>query len=138
MAKLTILTNRHELEYRVTVRLGDEVLHCGVHARLEVRSRGRSNADISLEDWPGLLRRHLPDDVITGVTPAGQAHPPGRASIAYPADGTVRCDQPAPSVVLYRDDGVRARLAGLAAPGCQQVAPGYQVCQPAQRDAGCV
>src|SRR5262249_2686403 len=53
MSAGAVLTGWYELEHRVAVRLGDEVLHRGVLGRLEVRPRGRGDADVSLEDGPG-------------------------------------------------------------------------------------
>ena len=52
LAALVTLTDRRELEHGVPVRLGDEVLHRGVLGRLEIPSRGKSDADVSLEDGP--------------------------------------------------------------------------------------
>jgi hypothetical protein len=43
-----ILADREELEHRVAVRLGHEVLYRGVLVRLEVRSGGRGDADVAL------------------------------------------------------------------------------------------
>ena len=47
--------HRPELEHRVAVSLGDEVRHRGVLVRLEVSSRGPGDADVALQDGPGLF-----------------------------------------------------------------------------------
>src|SRR5271169_6881039 len=62
-ARLAILAGWCELGYRMAVRLGDEVRHCGVLARLVAGSRGPGDADVSLEDRPVLSRETwlLPD-----------------------------------------------------------------------------
>ena len=45
----------YELEHRVAVRNGGEFRHCGVLARLEVRSGGTGDSDVSREDGPASL-----------------------------------------------------------------------------------
>src|SRR5262249_57552383 len=84
VTKLVILTRRHELEHRMAVRLSHEVLHRGVLARLEVRSRGWGEADVSLEDGPGLVRGDLSDGIVTGMATAGPAHPPPPPTLLPP------------------------------------------------------
>src|SRR5690242_5390869 len=100
LACLAVLIDWCELEYGVAACLGDEILHRGVLGRQEIPSGGCGDADVSLEDGPGLVGRDLPDGVFTGVTAAGQGHPPGRASVVHPGHRPVGGDQPAPSVVL--------------------------------------
>ena len=107
-------------------RLSDEILYRGVLGRQEIPSGGCGDADVSLEDRPGLLGGDLPDGVFAGVLSAGQAHLPRRASVVHPGHRPVGGDQPASPVVLDWDHGVGARPAGLAAPGGQQVRPGHQ------------
>jgi hypothetical protein len=68
---LVIVTSRYELEHRVALCLGDEVLDRGVLARLEAWPRGWGEAEVSLEDRPGLVRSGLPDGIVTGVEAAG-------------------------------------------------------------------
>ena len=81
LASLAIFINWCEFEDRVAVGLGDEILYRGVLGRQEVPSGGCGDADVSLEDGAGLFGSNLPDGVLTGVTPAGQGHPSGRASV---------------------------------------------------------
>src|SRR5450755_4445213 len=126
VASSAILIGWQELEHGVAVRLGDKVLHRGVFACLEVRSRRRGDADVALEDGPGFFRWDLSDGVFTRVAPTGQADPPGGPGVADPGHGPVRCDQPPPAVVLDRDHGVGARPAGPAASRGQQAGPGDQ------------
>jgi hypothetical protein len=45
---LAILTGWYELEHGVAAGLGDEILYRGVLGCLEVRPRGRGDADVSL------------------------------------------------------------------------------------------
>ena len=107
---LAILTGWHELEHGVAVRLGDEILYPGVLGCLEVRPRGRGDADVSFEDGPSLAGGDFPDGVLTRVAPAGQAHSPGRAGVVHPGHGPVGRDQPSPPVALDRTTGlVRGR-----------------------------
>src|SRR6516225_8109554 len=70
VAALLILTGWYEFEHGVAARLGNEILHRGVLARLEVRSRSTGDADVSLEDGPGLVRGDFPDGVVACVAPA--------------------------------------------------------------------
>jgi hypothetical protein len=114
---LAILIDWRELEYGVAVCLGDEVFHGRVLGRQEIPSGGCGDADVSLEDRPGLCGSNLPDGVFTGVTPAGQGHPPGRSGVVHPGHGAVGGDQPPSPVALDWDHGVGTRLAGLAALG---------------------
>ena len=65
----------------MALRLGDEVLHRGVLARLEVWSGGWGEADVALEDGPGLVRSSLPDGIVTGVAAAGQATLPAARAL---------------------------------------------------------
>jgi hypothetical protein len=66
VAAAAILTGRCELEDGVAGRLG-EVLYRGVLGCLEVRPRGASDADVLLEDGPGLVRADLPGGVVTAI-----------------------------------------------------------------------
>jgi Patatin-like phospholipase len=118
---LAIFIDWRELEDGVAVGLGDEILHRRVLGRQEIPPGGCGDADVSLEDGAGLFGCNLSDGVFTGVTPAGQGHPPGRAGVVHPGHGAVGGDQPASPVVFDWDYGVGARLAGLAALGGQQV-----------------
>ncbi len=52
---LAIRTGGCELEHRVAVRFGGEGLDRGVLGRVEVRPRGGGEADVSLQDGPGLI-----------------------------------------------------------------------------------
>jgi hypothetical protein len=56
VAAVAILIGWCGLEDGVAVRLGGEVLYRGVLGCLEVRSGGRGDADVPLEDGPGLVR----------------------------------------------------------------------------------
>jgi hypothetical protein len=88
VARLVILTSRGELEDRMAVRLSDEVLYRGILGCLEVRPRGRGDADVSPEDGPGLLRGGLADGVVAGVAGRGSgvpARPRGRCAPRKPA-----------------------------------------------------
>src|SRR5215469_12589193 len=126
VSALAIPTGWYELEHGVAARLGNEVLHRGVLRCLEVRSRGRGDADVSLKDGPGLVGRDFPDGVVTRAAPTGQAHPAGRPGVEHPGHRPVGRDQPAPPVVLHRNHRVGARSAGLTAMRSQQVGPGHQ------------
>jgi hypothetical protein len=126
LASLAVLIDWCELEYRVAVCLGDEILHWRVLGRQEIPSGGGGDAGVLLEDGPGLFGSNLADGVFMGVAPAGQGHPPGRTSVVYPGHRAIGGDQPASPVVRHWDHGVGARSAGLAALGGQQVRPGHQ------------
>ncbi len=54
-AALAILVGWYELEHWVAVRNGGEFRHRGVLARLEVRSGGTGDSDVSREDRPASL-----------------------------------------------------------------------------------
>jgi hypothetical protein len=49
-----VAAGRGEFEYRMAVRLGDELFYRGVFARLEVWPGGGGDTDVTLEDGPGL------------------------------------------------------------------------------------
>src|SRR5262249_33490819 len=83
-----------EFEYRMAVRLGDELRYRGVLARLEVGPRGRGDTNVVLQDGPCLGWRELAEGVVVPVTPAAQPDLPGGARIEHPRHGAVGSDQP--------------------------------------------
>jgi hypothetical protein len=94
-----------EFEPRVAVGLGDESLHQGVHGGLEVRSGGRGDAQLVLEDGSGFLGRDPSNGVVAGVAAAAQGDPSGGAGVVHPRHRLVGGDQPLRAVVV--DDGYR-------------------------------
>src|SRR4029453_6268936 len=72
------------LEHRVAVGLGHEVLHRSVLVRTKVRPGGCGNADIALEHRPSLPSRDLADGIVTPVAAAAQGHPTGGAGVMRP------------------------------------------------------
>src|SRR6516165_9258669 len=116
-----------EFEYRMAVRLGDEIPSRGVLARLEVGPRGGGDTNVTPQDGPCLCGRELPEGVVVPVTAAAQPDLPGGACIEHPRHGAVRGDQPPLLVVHDAEDriadpvaaalAVLAHRAGRAVPG---------------------
>src|SRR5215475_12582629 len=97
------LADGGECEYRMAVRLGDEIPYRGVLARLEVGARGRGDTKVTLQDGPCLCGRELPDGVVAAVPAAAQPDLPGGARIEHPRHGAVGGDQP-PLLAVYDKD----------------------------------
>ena len=79
-----IIADSGEFEHRMPVCLGNEGGDRSVDRRSEVRSRGAGDPDIALEDWSGLLRRHLPHRVRPPRTAAAQLNLPGASGVMHP------------------------------------------------------
>src|SRR5262249_33581853 len=132
VAALAVFTGWDELEHGVAGCLADEVRHRGVHGCLEVRSRGRGDADVSLQDGSGLVGGDLPDGVVTGVAPAGQAHPPRRAGGVHPGHRPGGGGPPAPPPPLPpgHRGGARARGRRPCSTGTTGLVRGRPVLRP--------
>ena len=77
VAVRAVLIDRLELEHRVAVGLGHEILDRSVLVGTKVWPGSRGHGDVALEYRSGLRCRDLADGIVTAVPASGQAHSSG-------------------------------------------------------------